>query len=188
MFHHKRNKNSRRTPNPSSWLPHFHAWLSTPATAVMPLLVNPVRTDSRNCMSGAVLQPWRTWWLRSLLHWTPGSEEGAFDAATVWLRQQRIFLQYRRPGFNPWIRKILWRREWQPTAVFLPGESHDGQRSLVGYSPWVTKRTTWLSYWHFHFFRFSLSFPLQDSDLFSPLSSFTQNSKSLLPFSFFFFK
>ena len=28
-----------------------------------------------------------------------------------------------------------WRREWQPTPVFLPGESH-GQRSLVGYSPW----------------------------------------------------
>ena len=36
--------------------------------------------------------------------------------------------------FNPWVRKIPWRREWQPTPVFLPGESH-GQRSLVGYSP-----------------------------------------------------
>ena len=34
--------------------------------------------------------------------------------------------------FNPWVRKILWRREWQPTPVFLPAESH-GQRSLVGY-------------------------------------------------------
>ena len=31
-------------------------------------------------------------------------------------------------------RKIPWRRAWQPTPVFLPGESH-GQRSLVGYSP-----------------------------------------------------
>ena len=31
-----------------------------------------------------------------------------------------------------------WRREWQPTPVFLPGESH-GQRSLVGYSPWGRK-------------------------------------------------
>ena len=28
-----------------------------------------------------------------------------------------------------------WRRKWQPTPVFLPGESH-GQRSLAGYSPW----------------------------------------------------
>ena len=40
----------------------------------------------------------------------------------------------RRRGFDPWVRKILWRREWQPTPVFLPGESH-GQRSLAGYSP-----------------------------------------------------
>jgi len=31
--------------------------------------------------------------------------------------------------------KILWRREWQPTPVFLPGEFH-GQRSWAGYSPW----------------------------------------------------
>ena len=36
--------------------------------------------------------------------------------------------------FDPWVRKIPWRRKWQPTPVFLPGESH-GQRSLVGYSP-----------------------------------------------------
>jgi len=28
-----------------------------------------------------------------------------------------------RPGFNPWVGKIPWRRAWQPTAVFLPGES-----------------------------------------------------------------
>ena len=33
------------------------------------------------------------------------------------------------------MRKIPWRRKWQPTPVFLPGESH-GQKSLVGYSPW----------------------------------------------------
>ena len=37
-----------------------------------------------------------------------------------------------------------WRRKWQPTPVFLPGESH-GQRSLVGYSPWGRKSQTWLS-------------------------------------------
>ena len=36
--------------------------------------------------------------------------------------------------FHPWVRKIPWRRTWQPTPVFLPGESH-GQRSLAGYSP-----------------------------------------------------
>ena len=42
--------------------------------------------------------------------------------------------QCRRQGFNPWVGKIPWRRKWQPTAVFLPGESH-GQRSLEGCSP-----------------------------------------------------
>ena len=41
-------------------------------------------------------------------------------------------------GFNPWVRKIPWRRKWQPTPVFSPGESH-GQRNLVGYSPWGRK-------------------------------------------------
>ena len=38
-----------------------------------------------------------------------------------------------RPRFDPWVGKILWKRKWQPTPVFLPGESH-GQRSLAGYS------------------------------------------------------
>ena len=37
-----------------------------------------------------------------------------------------------RCGFNPWIRKIPWRRKWQPTPVFLPRKFH-GQRSLAGY-------------------------------------------------------
>ena len=35
---------------------------------------------------------------------------------------------------TPGLGRFPWRREWQPTPVFLPGESH-GQRSLVGYSP-----------------------------------------------------
>ena len=30
----------------------------------------------------------------------------------------------KRHGFNPWVRKVPWRRAWQPTPVFLPGESH----------------------------------------------------------------
>jgi len=46
--------------------------------------------------------------------------------------------------FDPWVGKIPWRRKWQPTPVFLPGESH-GQRSLAGYSPWDRKEsdTAW---------------------------------------------
>ena len=51
---------------------------------------------------------------------------------------ERVFLQCRRPGIDPWVGKIPWRREWQPTLVFLPGEFH-GQRSLMGYSPWSHK-------------------------------------------------
>ena len=38
------------------------------------------------------------------------------------------------------VRKIPWRRAWQPTLVFLPGEFH-GQRSLAGYSPWGCKES-----------------------------------------------
>ena len=48
------------------------------------------------------------------------------------------FLQCRKPGFNPWVRNIPWKRKWQPTPMFLPGEPH-GQRTLVGYSPWGYK-------------------------------------------------
>ena len=46
-----------------------------------------------------------------------------------WLRWLRICLQCKRPGFNPWVEKICWRRVWQPTPVFFPGEPH-GQKSL----------------------------------------------------------
>ena len=43
--------------------------------------------------------------------------------------------RWKRHRFNPWIRKMPWRRVQQPTPVFLPGESH-GQKSLVDYSRW----------------------------------------------------
>ena len=47
---------------------------------------------------------------------------------------KEIHLQCGRPGLDPWVGKIPWRRAWQPTLVFLPGESH-GRRSLAGCSP-----------------------------------------------------
>ena len=46
--------------------------------------------------------------------------------------------RHKRYKFSPWVGKISWRRIWQPTPVFLPGESH-GQRSLGGYGPWGCK-------------------------------------------------
>ena len=44
------------------------------------------------------------------------------------------------PGSIPGSGRFPWRRKWQSTPVFLPGEAH-GQRSLVGYSPWAHKES-----------------------------------------------
>ena len=52
-----------------------------------------------------------------------------------WLSGKESACQCRRHGFESWVGKIPWRREWQATLVLLPGESH-GQRSPVGCSPW----------------------------------------------------
>ena len=51
--------------------------------------------------------------------------------------------------FDPWVGKIPWRRKWQPTPVFLPGESHR-QRSLGVYSPRSWKNLTWLKQLSMH--------------------------------------
>ena len=52
-------------------------------------------------------------------------------------------------GFDPWVRKIPWRRQWHPTPVLLPGKSH-GWRSLVDYSPWNHKESdTTERFWYF---------------------------------------
>ena len=45
-----------------------------------------------------------------------------------------------RRTFNPWVRKIPWRRKWQTTPVLLPGKLH-GERSLGGYRPWGCKES-----------------------------------------------
>ena len=72
----------------------------------------------------------------------PGSSdcrESACNAGDPGSGQCRI-----DPGFNPWIGKIPWRREWQPTPVFLPGEFH-GQimgSQIVGHD-WATRTNEW---------------------------------------------
>ena len=55
-----------------------------------------------------------------------------------------------KPNYIVCYAKYSWRRKWQPTPVFLPGESH-GQRSLVGYSPRGRKESEWLSDFTFTF-------------------------------------
>ena len=49
-----------------------------------------------------------------------------------WLNGKESISHCRGCRFDPWAGKILWRRKWKPTPVFLPGKSH-GQRTLVGY-------------------------------------------------------
>ena len=56
------------------------------------------------------------------------------------MAQTVICFQCGRAGSDPWVRKIPWRRDWQPISVFLPGEIH-GQRSLADYSPWGCSQT-----------------------------------------------
>ena len=74
-----------------------------------------------------------------------------FTGLPWWLRWWGIFLQYRRPRFNPWVGKVLWRSEGQPTPVFLPGESH-GQREPGGLQSMGSQRVVydWVTNTHTH--------------------------------------
>ena len=70
-----------------------------------------------------------------------GQSKSLFRASQVVLAVKNLPAnagRRKRYEFNPWVGKTLWRRAWQPTPVFSPGESH-GQRSLAGYSPWGCK-------------------------------------------------
>ena len=82
--------------------------------------------------------------MRRAFCWVPASLTAL---AACGSDSKKIYLQCRKPGFNPWVGKISWRREWQPTPVFLPGEFH-GQRSLAGFGPLGHKEldtTEWLT-------------------------------------------
>ena len=70
--------------------------------------------------------------LKGLPRWLSGKES------------KRQCRKHRKGGINPWVRKIPWRRKWQPTPVFLLGKLHR-QRSLAGSSsllcPWGHKES-----------------------------------------------
>ena len=69
-----------------------------------------------------------------------------------WLSGKELICQFRRlkrHGFGPWVGKIPWRRKWQPTTVFLPGEDH-GQRSLGSTVHGVAKSWTQLKWLGMH--------------------------------------
>ena len=67
-----------------------------------------------------------------------------------WLSGKESACQSRKQkshGFNSWVRKIPWRRKWQPTPVFFPGKSH-GQRSLESYCLWGCKKLDMTEHHH----------------------------------------
>ena len=79
------------------------------------------------CMCVSVSKRFSVIWIPVIMVWWCQCKEPACQCRRC-----------KRHKFDPWLGKIPWRREWQPTPVILPGESH-GQRSLVGYSPWGCK-------------------------------------------------
>ena len=88
-----------------------------------------------------------------ILDFLGGSFWGAVLGFCRWLSGKESTCQCRRRRrlkFDPWVGKILWRRKWQPTPVFLLGEFH-GQRSLASYSLCGCKEsdmTEWLTRTH----------------------------------------
>ena len=88
------------------------------------------QTHKKRIAGQEEFRPWKTPNLFSLKGSFPGGISGKEPACQC--------KRCKRRRFNPWAGKIPWRRTWQPTPVFLPGESH-GQGSLVGYSPWGHK-------------------------------------------------
>ena len=107
----------------------------------------------------------------------------------TWLNRLRICLQCRRREFDSWVRKIPWRRKWQPTPVFLPGESH-GQSSLAGYSPrghkrvghnWATKHAVY-TYTYFHTYAHTYMPPPSPHPLFSDFPCLRLHSQGTIRF------
>ena len=87
----------------------------------------------------------------------PGGSYGRESVCILQIVCKESLQKCGRPGFDSWVGKIPWRRAWQPTPVFLPGES-PWKRSLEGYSlkgsqriwhDWVTKHSTFTKIDHF---------------------------------------
>ena len=115
----------------------------------------PLSSSTRLALFYALLPktpvPWSLQWqLRShemLYRW---HNNGIFSLVVAQMVKHLPAMQ--ETEFNRWVRKIPWRRKWQPTAIHLPGKFH-GWRSLVGYSPWGRKELDTTEGLHFHFSR-----------------------------------
>jgi len=92
---------------------------------------------------GGCYSPWLLHWATVFSAWVLSpvwliyyyDTKNTFESIYLGGHFFKLCLPYGRPRFDPWVRKILWRREWQPTPIFLPGKFH-GQTSLAGYSLW----------------------------------------------------
>ena len=66
--------------------------------------------------------PWISgFWLTSLVHWF-SNRNGCFPGGTSGKEPACQCRRRKRCAFDSWVGKISWRRTWQPTPVFLPGE------------------------------------------------------------------
>ena len=130
----QRGRNSRKAQGPSAFLlptlflfppflAFFHPFFFFSPRSSPPFTIGKSwgHLGTFNDTSGGdLILPWGSFLLFvSLLRGFPG-EEFAYQ-----------FSRLKSRGLDPWVRKILWRRKWQNTSVFLPGKSHE-QRSLVG--------------------------------------------------------
>ena len=97
------------------------------------------------------LGPWPSFWEISLVYYRlwgfPGGSSGKESSCQ--------FGRCKRLGFSPWVRKIPWRRKWQPTPVLLPGKS----QSLVGYSPRGHKESDMIKQPSIYIIDYKLVFP-----------------------------
>ena len=131
----RRNKRSRQNKTNGRMI--LTGWCGGKKAKAKNCLVSKVKSDSA--------APWTVAHQSLLSMDFPGRNTGVrfFCFYTCYfydgLPSSKESCQWRRHEFEPWIGKILWRRKWQSTPVFLPGKSH-GQRSLMGYSPWGCKR------------------------------------------------
>ena len=139
--------------------------------------------------STLLLPPYSSWPFLAVCYASPPDQLSfniLLSGLPRWFSGQESVCQCRRPrrcGFSPWFVKIPWRRNWQPTPVFLPGKSHE-QRSLMGYHPWGQKELdmTQRRSTHTHLSLWSSLSPLP-----IPVLShlFFHHIKSLGPFFFF---
>ena len=90
--------------------------------------------------STLLLPPYSSWSFLAFCYASPPDQLSfniLLSGLPRWFSGKESVCQCRRPrrcGFSPWFVKIPWRRNWQPTPVFLPWKSHE-QRSLIGYHP-----------------------------------------------------